>query len=227
MKVKLNESLPYNKTILTLSVIAVLTSLVCVLVGDILLPLLVAILGAMLCFERGPKRVYTYSTFAFVIVANIVGHIFIGQFMMFWGVQAIILSLIAYRYLAYGRSKMECVFVTTLIYALFILISFVVIAIVNSGDSSLSSVAQYYREIFESLKTVFVQNMSYVFEQTSLQSNLAITPEYLSALYDSLISNIISFIFIAAFVYSGISLKLFTFINWKKCDDKENKRVWY
>lgn len=226
MKVNLNEKLSAKKTLLILSLFAIFTALLCVILSDILLPVLVALLAALLCFDQGTKKIYAYSTVAAVLAINIIGCFFIGQFLMFWGVYALILAFVIYRFASKGKSKMECVFISTILYSAFIIISFVIFAMIQCGEASLDAVSQYYSQVIENLRVIFVDNMYANISEAYAGTELALSPEMLSQAFDMVISNIISFIFISGFIFSGIAFKIFTATTLRYAEDKEYILNW-
>lgn len=226
MKVKLKESLSNKKTLLVLSLLSVLCALLCVILSDILLPLLIAVLAVVLCFDQGNKKIYSYSCIIAVLAISIAGGYFVGQFLMFWGVQAIILAWLISSCCSKGKNKMECAFICTLIYAAFIVVSFIVLAMIETDNFTLEAASKYYTDMIAQLRPLFVDNLYTVFSQAYRDIELSITPEMLSYVFDSLVGNIVSFIIISGFVCCGIAFKIFSFITMKYTDDKDYMLKW-
>lgn len=226
MKVKFNEKISAKKALLVLSLFSIFTSLLCVILSDFLLPVLVALLAALFCFEQGDKKIFSYVTAACVLAINIVGCLFIRQFLLPWAIYALVLAFLIYWFASQGKSKMECVFIATIASAAFIVISFVIFAMLQCGDASLAAVSKYYSDIIDKLRILFVENTYVIYSEAYARAGITFTHDMLFELFDTIISNVISFIIIGGFVYSGIAFKIFQAITLKYCDDKEYILGW-
>lgn len=226
MKIKLKDSLSTRKTLILLSLFSILSALTCVL-SDIALPGVVAFLTTLLCLEQGNnKKPYSFATIVSILLINVVSGLFIGQILMFWGILAVALAFIISRYIHKDGNKMECVFVCTIIYSFFIVLSLAALAVTFGGATDVKEIMEFYGSISEIVKEYFVSYMNYFLSLGYFASELEITTDMLLEIYDILVSNVISYIVIASFLMTIASIKLFKAIAFKCADNRKHILEW-
>ena len=221
MKTELKPSLPYNPTIILLLIISVLSAALTCVVGDILMPVLVSVLASVYLFDKSSKRIYSLIATLIICVINIVVYV-LGVSISFFGVCAAILAAVLVYAFVRGDSKADSTLLMTVIYMVFIVCSLAIFVMIDSGEFSLNAVKDYYFELNDSLRTVYIEAISEVY----VVSGFELSEEVVAGLVDTLLRLVIFYLFVMAFAVVGLSAKLFSLIVYRISNDNSHIAKW-
>ena len=211
MKTELKNSLSKKKTLIIISLICLLSGVLCIVFGQLLLPLTIATLACIFVFENETKRYFGY-TLSFLLIAINVAALTLKLSVSFFSVQVIIIAaLIALSFLKQS-SKAETAFLATVISSILIVASAVFLAMTETGVYTIDSVIEFYKELFESLREVFSVTAFRIYGDAFVAAGVKVSVEDFGLIFDSVLGTLISFIVIFAFGVVGLSFKIFSLI---------------
>ena len=223
MKTELRSDKSYKASI-TLFFILTLLSLVCTaVVGEILLPITAAFYALLFVFEKN-KHVLSIICAAVSVALLLIP----VSILPVWCAVSVLCGLVlglAYRF---GNSKCDTAVILTLFIAIAIIFSFVLIAFVKTGDYSLDSAFDFYSELYERLRSDFVNGMMQAMDSVDVEGieQIEFTPEYFGALIDGVVNLLVSYVFIISFVLAGLTLKIFTAVARRFADEECEIKNW-
>lgn len=221
MRNELKTSLSQKKTLLIISLISLLLGVLSCVLGDIILPLLIASLAILYLFDSTPRRTYAVSVSLVLAVLNLTGFLF-GITVSAFAPCAIILSLIlCYAYIR-DQSKADAAYVMTIISAAFTLLSCILLAMIEQGAYTWEAVTSYYGDLHDSIRTLFISGMIDVYTASGLE----VTEEIVASVFDIQIRSLISYIVIGSFVIVGLSMKAFSLAVSKLSENKRHIIEW-
>lgn len=221
MRNELKASLSQKKTLLIISLLSILFGVLSCVLGDIILPLLVASLAALYLFDSTSHRTYCVSV-SFVLVAlNLAGFLF-GITVSAFAPCAILLGLIiCYSYVK-NQSKADAAYIMTLISAAFTVLSCVLLAMIEQGAFNWEAVTSFYGELHDSIRTLFISGMLDVYTASGFE----VTEEVVASIFDLQIRSLISYIIIGGFVIVGLSMKAFSLAVSRLSENKQHIIEW-
>ena len=224
MDIKLKSSLTNKKTLLILSLLSILLGLISVAIGDILLPLMVAVL-AMIFLVDDERRIYfivTSSALAILNIAAIVLKIGLTLF-AFEGIALAVLLAICFMK---KSDKAETSLIMTAVCAGFTLVNLVILPMIELNTFDFGMVADYYLEMVDSLREAFVQTAMEAYGQILASGGIEISESIVTELYNHQLTMAISYIVIICFAVVGIALKLFAKLYTRLCEDNSPVIYW-
>ena len=225
MRDNLKFNIKNSKALTGLSIIAMLSGVLCALVGEIAFFLYCGALAAVFLYDKGTKRVISVALPIIVLVLNFL----LGSLVPTAAVFAPIAALILCVFYKKGASKGECAGYMTAVCSLMIVLGAFALAMIKVGQFSFSLAIEYYKGIYESFSEQLLN-----FIESSLQSNTelyegvyeGISEEYISLLLSSLVMTLPSLVVALAFLLTGLSCKFFTFIVSRLSDKREYILSW-
>ena len=215
MKNNFNKSLSTKKTILILSVIAVVMGAVCGILGEITLPLLIGFLSCIYLFDYTAKHLYSIVVSLIIALLN-VGAILADISISFFSISAIIISLVISFAFKGGKSKADTAYICTLICTIFTALGALVLGMAEQGVFTIEAGIGFYSSLFESYKSLFVDSFLEVYTTAGVE----VSRELIEQVYDQQISLIISYLLIGGFAVTGISMKIFGAVTKYCSEDK-------
>lgn len=214
MKTELKTSLPRNKVLILLSAASVICGLASCIFGELLLPLLIAPLGALYLFDTSSKKAYSIIVSVVLAVVNVVG-LLIGITTTFFALCGITLAVILTYSFKREQSKADSSYLMTVICAFFSFAGCIFLAMSEMGDFSFEAAKIFYTEFHDELREAFLQAAINTPEA-------GIDPELIATIFDTQVRMIISYFLISGFAVVGLSMKLYSFIV-KKCSADEGQ----
>lgn len=223
MNSELTNSRIDRSSVTQLALYTALGGIGCILLGYLLLPVAAAFYAALLTFENKNGRIFSYVIPPVVFIINI---IFNGFFSL-EGLAYVAVGSLIYFFYRKGKSKGESAFYITLLLVIMMLISAVFVAFENVGAIRISSISEFYSELYYALKNDFISVIS------GLKSvNGEGFTEYVSnaaeaeAMFHSAVYMLLPFLILVAFLLCGVTFKLFAGRVFKYADDKEKIVCW-
>lgn len=224
MKTELKTSLPSKKSLLLLTVIAVLSGALGCIIGEIILPVTIVALALIYCLES-ENRVFSYVSSLVLVGINAITLLFaISSFL--YSVQAIALSLIISIAFKKSYDKANSAYIMTLLCAGLTVAGYSILAMILTKDYSLDGVVAFYNDVVNAIKTPFADASVEIYGPFFNMVGIEMTPEHAVQIFDYCISMIISYLFISAFAVVGISTKLFGIFYARLSGDKNSVKDW-
>lgn len=221
MKTELKKSLSFKKTSLILSFLSIFFGGLCLVVGEISMPFLVATLSCLFLFDKTDRHYFAIATAVFVLLENIICFI-LGMAVTAFAPCAIILSLVLSFSYEKAENKSDASFLMTLIYSLFGVLTVVLFAMILTNEYTIESVLTFYGSIVDRLRE---ESVTLLREAYAL-AGMEIETDLLYDLFDSQLKMIISFVLIGSFFVVGVAIKMFDFIVRKLDSDEEKASSW-
>jgi hypothetical protein len=223
MKVKISEKLPYNKTVITLFMLALLSAFLSISAAEIFIPFAAGILSALFVFENRRVKPFSISASAVILVVDVVMGILSGSYAPITSLGIIAIAFLMAFCFAGGKSKAETVFYVTVTALAFLLLSFLFVAFEQTGTYTFASAKEFYFELYETLKQTVVDSFT---KLTTAEGVQLIDEETAVLLFDSAISSLISVVAVVGFIIAGVSLKVFSAIARRISDTPEYVTSW-
>ena len=225
MKTELKASSSYKKTFVILSVLCILFSLVCCILGEILLPVTIATLALIYLFDKSKKRVLSICMSVSLVIINIAAFVFkIG--VSLFSLQAIVIALLLCVSFSKAWEKSETSYVLTLIFAAISFVSAILLGMVEQGEFTFNAAYHFYSEMSNQLREMFVTSGYDLYSEAFANVGVTLTHESLGAIYDSQLNMLVSYFVVASFIAVGISFKLFTIFASRLSAYPEPFRSW-
>ena len=225
MKTELKASSSNKKTFIIISFLCILSSLICCVLGEILLPVTIATLALIYLFDKTEKHTLSIALSIALVVINILAIVFKIGISLF-SVQAIVIALLICLSFNKEWEKSETSFVLTLIFAFFSLVSAILLGMVEKGEFTFSAAYEFYSEISNELRELFVTSAHNMYSEAFANMGVKLTLEDLGALYDSQLNMLVSYFVVASFIAVGISFKLFSIFASRLCKHPDMFRDW-
>ncbi|MBO7196088.1 MAG: hypothetical protein J6V80_02015, partial [Clostridia bacterium] len=221
MNTKIKSSLQQKKTMLLISIACIFSGILACLLGDIALPLVIGTLSAIYLFDTTEKRPYSICVSVVLLVINALPVLF-GFVTSLFSPAAIIISYLIAKAFIKGQSKADAAYLSTLICALFTIVTAIVFVMIKQGVYTLDAVVAYYKELGEMIKTTLVDYLSQAYQMSGLE----VSPEELGLLFDQEVKMTLSYLFIGGFLTVGLGMKLFGVIVKMLAEEKEHIAKW-
>ncbi len=221
MNTKLKASLSEIKTLLILSALCLLSGILCFAIGEIMVPFVLAFLTSIYIFETGKTRIFGIIASVLVLGLNAVGIIFKLTASLF-GPATVILAIILALSFSKKQGKADCSYLMTVIYAVFTVGGFILLAMMEQGEYTLDAALSFYKDILESLPPMVTETMNEVYTELGI----TITEEDVAMIFDSQVKMIMAYLFVGSFAIVGISMKLFGLIYSICAEDKKPIIEW-
>lgn len=215
MERKLKNSLSINKTLLLLSLLAILSGTFACVIGEIMIPVLVGLLGAIYIFDI--KRVFSIVVSSLILALNIAAVLFNISFSLF-APASVILSLILHKGYLTSESKSNTAYIMTVVCTVFTVVSYMLYAMLEQNSFSFDAALEYYTLLVDELRTIFVQAVHDLYASSGME----VAVETIESLFNAQLNLIISYLLIGGFVITGFSMKLFGAVV-KKCSEDDTK----
>ena len=217
----MKKILSNQKTLLILSVLAVLSGILCAVFNDMVLFLPIALLAAVFYFDKSNNRIFCIVSSAIMVIINGVG-IALGVTYYLFAPASIILAFAIYFAYTNKQSKSDTSFLMAVICGIFTFASYIFLAMIYQNDYSLDGAISFYTNLISYFRDYFVNFML----EAYTTSGIEVTAELLTELFDSQINMIVSYIIIAGFLTVGLSFKLFGYILGKWSENKAEIKAW-
>ena len=211
MLLNLKDGLNKTKVLSLLTIVCAVSGALCAVVGDVFIALAASTLAAIFLFD-GEKKLFFTINCSLLVAANIAINVVLGEFITLFALEVIIISLVVAICFYFSRAKSICAAITTVIIAIFTLISFYLFGAAAVSNYSLDAVISFYEAYIIEIKEGLVAMVN----EATLQAGEAITSsgvvlseETVYALVDSVINSAISILVISSFAVCGILLKFF------------------
>ena len=224
MDIKLKSFLTNKKTLLILSLLSILLGLISVALGDILMPLMVAVL-AIIFLVDDERRIYFIVTSSVLAIFNIAAIVLKVGFTLF-AFEGIALAALLAVCFAKKSDKAESSLIMTAVCAGFTLANLVILPMVELNTFDFNMVADYYVEMVDSLRVTFVDTAMEAYGQILASGGIEISESVLTELYNHQLTMAISYIVIICFAVIGISMKLFAKLYTRLCEDNSPVIYW-
>ena len=224
MDIKLKSSLTNKKTLLILSLLSILLGLISVAIGDILLPLMVAVL-AMIFLVDDERRIYFIVTSSVLAILNIAAIVLKIGLTLFAFEGIALAALLAICFMK-KSDKAETSLVMTTVCIGFTIVNLVMLPMIELNTFDFGMVADYYLEMVDSLREAFVQTAMEAYGQILASGGIEISESIVTELYNHQLTMAISYIVIICFAVVGIAMKLFAKLYTRLCEDNSPVIYW-
>lgn len=227
MNNRLSKKIPYNKAIAALAVIATLSGVLTVFVGEILLPVAAAVLSSLMLFERGPKKPISISISSLVFLVDMVLGIFIRSYAPLASIEIVLIAFLVFHLYKKRVGKAETAFYVSAAAALMLALSLVFLAFEQTGVYTIASVYEYYSGVYASLeKAVVDQLVAFTVTTSGGAVESVFTPESAKALFEEIMSSLVSCGILVSFLIAGVTLKIFTAVVSRCAEDRSFVVSW-
>ena len=224
MDIKLKSSLTNKKTLLILSLLSILLGLISVAIGDILLPLMVAVL-TMIFLVDDERRIYFIVTSSVLAILNIAAIVLkIG--LTLFAFEGIALAALLAACFMKKSDKAEASLIMTAVCAGFTFVNLVILPMIELNTFDFGMVADYYLEMVDSLREAFVETAMEAYGQILASGGIEISESIVTELYNHQLTMAISYIVIICFAVVGIAMKLFAKLYTRLCEDNSPVIYW-
>lgn len=224
MDIKLKSSLTNKKTLLILSLLSILLGLISVAIGDILMPLMVAVL-AMIFLVDDERRIYFIVTSSVLAILNIAAIVLKIGLTLFAFEGIALAALLAICFMK-KSDKAEASLIMTAVCAAFTLVNLVILPMIELNTLDFGMVADYYLEMVDSLREAFVQTAMEAYGQILASGGIELSESIVTELYNHQLTMAISYIVIICFAVVGIAMKLFAKLYTRLCEDNSPVIYW-
>ena len=224
MNIKLKSSLTNKKTLLILSLLSILLGLISVAIGDILLPLMVAVL-AMIFLVDDERRIYFVVTSSILAIVNIAAIVLKIGLTLFAFEGVALAALLAICFMK-KSDKAEASLIMTAVCAGFTLVNLVILPMIELNTLDFGMVADYYLEMVDTLREAFVETAMEAYGQILASGGIEISESVVTELYNHQLTMAISYVEIICFAVVGIAMKLFAKLYTRLCEDNSPVIYW-
>lgn len=209
-----------RKNIIFLFIMSVLSGALSAFAGLALASVCGGFLAALWFFEPEEKRIFSYIAIPAILAFDIL----LNGIYTLVGIFAIVLGLMIFIVYRLEFSKCESVFGMTLVAALLILLAYVLLAL---GNKEGLSVKEYYTQVYDEYKVYLIESFTAMYEAVpELKETILITEDDVVTVLDTLISMLVSFVFIYGFALVGIACKIFKILVERYSEDKKEISAW-
>ena len=224
MDIKLKSSLTNKKTLLILSLLSILLGLISVAIGDILLPLMVAVL-AMIFLVDDERRIYFIVTSSVLVIVNIAA-IVLNVGLTLFAFEGIALAALLAICFMKKSDKAEASLIMTAVCAGFTLVNLVILPMIELSTFDFGMVADYYLEMVDTFREAFVETAVEAYGQILASGGIELSESIVTELYNHQLTMAISYIVIICFAVVGIAMKLFAKLYTRLCEDNSPVIYW-
>ena len=214
MKQNIKDTIGYSKTLVIISLLAVVFSALGALFGELLSAVSAGLLAAIFVFENKGKRIFSIACSALAVVIPFA----VGGWVSVIGVETVVLALTVYVCLVRGYKKTTCSGVITVEVIFFALLSLYLLGVKATGELSFNSIFEYYISVYEQIRSDFLSSMTETFAElekiysSQIEAGQVALPTEAetAAVFDSLLDALVSAVVIFGFLVSGITLKVYS-----------------
>lgn len=218
MQLVIKNSASYKSTITVLSILTALGGFGCMLIGYLFLPFASAFYAALLVYENPSKRIATYVLPIGIFVVNFL----VKGFFSLEAVSYVAVGVIIYFAAKRGISKGEAAFWTTLTLTVLFTVSAIFLAFDYVGAIGLTSIKQFFSNLFTSSKTQFTQLLTSLITTGEDGTKFFVcTPQEAEALFHEFIILLIPVVILLAFLLSGLTFKIFS-ATVRRCSGRDS-----
>lgn len=219
MKAELKKEISYNSAVVLLCMGIIALGIFTVFFGDVLVPVLCALLAVLFTFENKERRVLSYVISALLLIANLAALLFINSFCSFFGFCAVVFAVIIYSLFTRGIEKADCVAVLTTVGAFFVAINFVYFAMTFTGNYTLGAVSEFVSLLRVAFENIMNESLAMMIASVpESEAQLSQIFSQVGVIFESFKMISLSFAVIIGFVLSGVALKLYSFLVYKMSD---------
>jgi hypothetical protein len=185
---------------------------------------MIAILALIFLVDDERRKVGIIASVSLVII-NVLAVVLKLSFSLF-SIESIAMAVLLY--ISFGRkwNKAESALVLTAVCALFTVANLVLIPMAERNTLDFGEVVQYYEELIDTLRLMFVETAMEAYGQVLAGSGIELTEYLLTQLYNQQLSMIISYIVIICFAVVGIAMKLFSILYARIANDSSPVIYW-
>ena len=219
MKTELRENLSYKKIISLLCLGIAIVGAFAVIFGDILIPVLSALLATLFTLEKKEKKLLSFIFLTFIILSNIAALLVVEGFASFFGFFSVALALIIHLFFTKGIGKTDCVVATTCVGVAFIVLSFVYFSMRFTGNYTLSAIPEFVSLLRVAFDRLMNESLTAMLASVpNSEEQLSNMLSQIGTIFDSIKMVSFSFAVILGFAVSGVALKIYTFLIFKMSD---------
>lgn len=227
MKNELKSNLTYNKTMLVLSALCIISGFASLFLGEFIIPIASASLAAIICFEDKSKRLYSCVSALSLLLINVIAIFLKFQLISFWSLIAIIIAVVISHAYLNSSNKAQSAFLLTAISAALLVVPLILSAMTASGEFTFESAISFYEDIFSQMRKEFILYVNQLGDEIELSAGAdTFDTQYFIDIYDYQVSMIISYVVIAAFVLVGLTFKCFDIIIKRCVNDDSHILSW-
>lgn len=226
MKTELKKDLSYNKTLLILSALCILSGILSVALGELAVPFVAGFCAAIFVFESGRKRVYSFVVPVALIFVGAIGLIFIGSTFLLWGILCILAAFIIYYAYTRSKSKFDFSLILTGVTSVFTVLSVLIIGMICAKSFSLEASIAFYGDLYDALRDEAAKAIVDFYSELYKDTSAAITLTEAGEIIDSALGAVIAVIAVVSFILCGLCFKVFTAVISKCADNKEELSDW-
>ena len=224
MDIKLKSFLTNKKTLLILSLLSILLGVISVAIGDIFVPLIVAVLAIMFLIDDN-RKIYCIATSSALVIINLASIVLKIGFTLF-AFESIALAVLLALFFTRKNDKAETSRIMTAVCAAFTLANLVMLPMIELNTLDLGVVADYYLEMVDTLRVTFVNTATEAYGQILANGGIEFSESVITELYDRQLTMVISYTVIICFAVVGITMKLFTRLYTRLCEDASPVTCW-
>ena len=224
MDIKLKSNLTNKKTLLILSLSSILLGLIPVVVGDILVPFMVAVLAIIFLVDDN-KKVHFIVTSSVLVIVNIAAIVLKIGFTLF-AFEGIALAALLAVCFTKKSDKAEASLIMTAVCAGFTLANLVILPMVELDTFDFGMVVDYYLEMVDTLREAFVETAMEAYGQILASGGIEISESVVTELYNHQLTMAISYVVIICFAVVGIAMKLFAKLYTRLFEDSSPVIYW-
>ena len=224
MDIKLKSNLTNKKTLLILSLSSILLGLISVVVGDILVPFMVAVLAIIFLVDDN-KKVHFIVTSSVLVIVNIAAIVLKIGFTLF-AFEGIALAALLAVCFTKKSDKAEASLIMTAVCAGFTLANLVILPMVELDTFDFGMVVDYYLEMVDTLREAFVETAMEAYGQILASGGIEISESVVTELYNHQLTMAISYVVIICFAVVGIAMKLFAKLYTRLFEDNSPVIYW-
>lgn len=211
---ELKSTAPYGRTMTFFSILTLISATAASLIGEILIPVAVALLAALFVIENPSRRVLSYII-PFALIAI---DIALNGLLSLIGIAITVLSILVAVFYVRKATKAEAAAYLVFAMSIFILATIYISGANEAGSFLPSDVGEYYKATAIQLKEYFIENVLTVEVQASNGELMQLMSDEEAQYYVSSIANALpSLIAIISFAIAGFALKLFCAIIRRSC----------
>jgi hypothetical protein len=219
IRAELKKEISYKGALVLLCLGIIALGLFTVFFGDILVPVLCALLAVLFTFENKERRVLSYAISALLLISNLAAILFIDTFCSFFGFCAVVFAILIYLFFSRGVEKADCVAVLTAVGTFFVIINFVYFAMNFTGNYTLGAVSEFVSLLRVAFEKIMNESLAMMIASVpESEAQLSQILSQIGVIFDSFKMISLSFAVIIGFVLSGVALKFYSFLVFKMSD---------
>ena len=227
MRTELKSNLSFNKTLLILSALCILTGLFSILLGDFVVPVVTAFCAAVFVYETGRKRVYSFVLPIALVIINSVYFLLLGSLSMIWAILSILCAFIIFLAYKSNRSKFDTSLILTGVICAFVALSILLAGMIFARELSFEASISFYYDLYTVLRDGAAEVIVDIYAELNNTADIgAISLADAATMIDSSVGMLISVLVVFGFVIAGVSFKIFSAIISRCSENRAYITTW-